>query len=465
MNQSSSTTRLADQLRALVVGRPAGAALPSARELTRTHQVSPVTVTGAVALLVREGLVTTEPGRGTFVALRDRGEKGAPATGDTGWQTVALQDRQYDAGEAARLLSTPADGALALNSGYADPALHPARALAAALSRAARMPGGWARAPVAGTPELRAALAGQIGADPADVLVLPGGQAGLSAAVRGLTPPGGVVLVESPTYQGFLAVARAAALRTVPVPTDEHGLRPDLLDQALTMTGARVLYCQPTYANPTGAVLPAQRRADVLAVAAAHRAFVIEDDWARFLSLDNSPPPPLLRGDRDGHVVYVCSLTKAAAPSLRIGALVARGPAAGRLRALRTVDDFFVPLPMQAAAVDLVTSPSWPRHLARLRRALLGRRDALVAAVRSELPDTTIRQVPAGGLHLWVRLPDGSDDVDLAARAAAAGVLVSPGTPYFAGEPPAPYLRLSYGGADEATLHAGVQRLAPLLAR
>lgn len=464
MSNSSSIAALTAELRRLTAERPPGATLPSARDLTKAHRVSPVTVAGAVAVLAREGLVITEPGRGTFVAPRLPARAAEPAQADTGWQTVALQDRQYDAGEAGRLLAVPPADALVLNSGYPDVALQPTRALANALARAARVPGGWARAPVAGIPELRAALGAQVGADPADVLVLPGGQAGLSAAVRGLTPPGGIVLVESPTYQGLLAVARAAALRTVPVPTDEHGLRPELLDQAFELTGARVLYCQPTYANPTGSVLPADRRTAVLDVVAAHGAFLIEDDWARFLSLQTAPPAPLLRDDPDGHVVHVCSLTKAAAPSLRIGALIARGPAGCRLRALRTVDDFFVPLPMQAAAVDLITSSAWPRHLAALRRALTVRRDALVEAVRRELPQASVHRVPDGGLHLWVRLPDGTDDMALATRAATEGLLVSPGTPYFAGEPPAPYLRLTYGGADQATLRAGVTRLAALLA-
>ena len=462
MVESSSTAKLADELRRLVAARPTGAALPSARELRSAHAVSPVTVSAAVGMLVREGLLVTEPGRGTFVAASAPPPR--PPTADTGWQTVVLQDRQYDASEPSRLLGDPVPGMLPLGGGYLDEELRPAAALARAMSRAARLPGGWDRAPLTGTPELRSALATALGADAADVLVVPGGQAGLSAAVRGLTPPGGTVLVESPTYQGLLAVARAAGLRCVPVPTDEQGLRPDLLDRAFAMTGARVLYCQPTYANPTGSVLPADRRADVLAVAAARNAFIIEDDWARFLSLDENAPPPLLRADADGHVVHVSSLTKIAAPSLRIGGLVARGPAAGRLRALRTVDDFFVPRPMQAAAVDLLSGASWPRHLARVRRGLVARRDALLAAVAQDLPGCRLQRPPLGGLYLWVRLPDGTDDVDLAAQAAAAGVLLSPGTPYFAGEPPAPYVRLSYGGAGEAQLRAAVSRLAPLLA-
>jgi DNA-binding transcriptional MocR family regulator len=68
--------------------------------------------------------------------------------------------------------------------------------------------------------------------------------------------------------------------------------------------------------------------------------------------------------------------------------------------------------------------------------------------------------IPAGGLHVWVRLPNGTDDMALTVRAAAAGVLVSPGRPWFAAEPPAPHLRLTFAGAPAAELTEGVRRLA-----
>jgi DNA-binding transcriptional MocR family regulator len=462
MTNDSSIDRVAGELRRLARGRAPGDVLPSARELVASYRVSPVTVSRAVAALASEGVVISEPGRGTFVAA-ERGRSTTPA--DLGWQTVALAERVIDAGEAARLLELPAPGQLALNTGYLDPSLQPTRALGDALARAGRRPGAWSRAPVSGIPELRAALARLAQVDPADVLVVPGAQAGLSAVFRALAPPGSAVLVESPTYQGALALARAAGLRPVPVPTDRDGVRPDLLDQAFARTGARVCYVQPTFANPTGAVLAADRRAAVLTVAERHGAFVVEDDYARQLALGHEVARPLLADDTNGHVVYLSSLSKVVAPSLRVGTLVARGPAVARLRALRAVDDFFVAVPLQETAVEFLSSGGWPRHLSRLRRALTARRDALVAAVRTQLPSLCIERVPAGGLHLWLRLPDELDDADVATRCARRGLLVSPGTPYHAGEPPAPYLRLTYGSADAGELRRGVALLAEVLAQ
>src|SRR6185503_2231691 len=169
--------------------------------------------------------------------------------------------------------------------------------------------------------------------------------------------------------------------------------------------------------------------------------------------------------DRDGHVVYLRSLTKSAAPGLRIAAVGARGAAGARLRAVRLVDDLFVSGPLQEAALDLVTSPAWRRHLRRLRAALRERRDALAGAVERNVPDLRVTGLPAGGLHLWAALPDDVDDVAAAAAAAARGVVVYPGRPWFPADPPGPFLRLTFAAAPPEALDEGARRLAVAIRR
>jgi DNA-binding transcriptional MocR family regulator len=158
--------------------------------------------------------------------------------------------------------------------------------------------------------------------------------------------------------------------------------------------------------------------------------------------------------------VHVRSLTKAAAPGLRVSAVVARGPAAARLRPTRIVDGALVPGALQEAAVELVTAPGWTRHLSRTRTALRERRDALHAAVEAELGPGRVAGRPRGGMHLWVQLDAGEDDVALADRAARAGVIVSPGRPYFPAEPAGSFLRVTYAGEPPDRLAAGVRLLA-----
>jgi DNA-binding transcriptional MocR family regulator len=463
MEDDSSIATLAAQLRGTVARLRTGDRLPSSRALMARHQVSPVTVSRAIGLLSAEGLVVTRPGSGTYVAERSR-----PRTsGDLAyaWQSVPLADRTVDAGGVVALLSPPPDGVIALSGGYLAPELQPVRALATAAARAARRPGAWERPPLYGLAGLREWFARTAGGDVtgADVTITAGGQAAVTLALRALLPPGAPLLVESPTYPGALDSARAAGLRPVPVPVDDQGLRTDLLSDAFAASGARALYCQPTFHNPTGTVLAPARREHVLDVARAAGAFVIEDDFARHLGIDPAPPPPLISADREGRVVHISSLTKATAPSLRVAAVAARGPVAERIRATQLVDSFFVARPLQEAALELVGSAAWPRHLRTVSEALRRRRDALVGALAAHGLRPAV--VPRGGLHVWAGLPAGIDDVMLAEAALRAGVLVSAGRRYFPAEPAGPRLRLSYGSAaGESELADGAARLARALA-
>ncbi|HCT79324.1 MAG TPA: GntR family transcriptional regulator [Micromonosporaceae bacterium] len=458
MFESSSIEALVAILKTEIAKLAPGDRLPSSRDLVRRNGVSPVTVARAFALLASEGAVVTRPGSGTFVAARRSGSDDQPP--DTSWQAVALTDRSVDARTVTDLLAPPPAGAITLASGYLHRSLQPTRALGAALARAARRPDAWDRAPTAGLATLRAIFARLAGGDvgPDDVLITGGGQDALSMAFRAIAAPGSPVLMESPTYQGALAAARAAELRPVPVPMDDNGIRPDLLADAFAMTGARLLYCQPTFHNPTGVVLAPERRRQILDVARAVGAFVIEDDFARLLGHGAPVPRALVADDRDGTVVHLTSLTKPASPSLRIGALIARGPVMQRLRAIRLVDDFFIARPMQEAAVELLTTPTWDRHLRALSNALRERCAVLASALAREVPDWTVARIPAGGLHLWLRLPPGQTEVAEAAR--AHGVAVGPGRGYFAAEPPGAYLRLGFAAAADLTeLSEGARRL------
>ncbi|RSS01506.1 PLP-dependent aminotransferase family protein [Streptomyces sp. WAC04189] len=469
MHERSSVADLANQLRSELDRYSPGGKLPSSRALVDRFRVSPVTVSRALAQLAAEGLVVTRPGAGAF---RARPRPSATSGGDTSWQEVALSadgaadlvPRSVDASGVLVSLAAPPPGVIEFNGGYLHPSLQPERAMAAALSRAGRRPGAWGRPPMEGLPELREWFARGIGGaiTAAEVLITSGGQSALTTALRALAPPGTPVLVESPTYPGMLAIARAAGLRPVPVPVDADGVRPALLADAFRATGARVFVCQPLFQNPTGAVLAPERRGEVLRIARAAGAFVVEDDFVRRLVHEDAGPlpAPLAADDPDGVVVHVGSLTKATSPSFRVSALAARGPVLERLRAIQVVDTFFVPRPLQEAALELVGSPAWPRHLRAVSAELRARRDAMTSALRLHLPEISLPHIPSGGYHLWPRLPEGTDETALTAAALRAGVAVTPGRPYFSAEPPAPHLRLSFAAvAGTGEIAEGVRRL------
>ncbi|GAA4669813.1 PLP-dependent aminotransferase family protein [Nocardioides nanhaiensis] len=466
----SSAARLAAALERWVAAAPPGARLPSTRSLAAEHRAGPATVQRAVQLLVARGLVETRPGAGSFT-------RPAPTARpvDHTWQTAALHpDPPARAPGATVALRTATADQVALHAAYPATELLPGRLVRTALGRAARGAAALERPPSAGLPALRSwfaaelaerAPAGVTAPTAADVVVLPGSQSGLSSVFRALVGQGRPLLVESPTYWGALSAARHAGVRVVPVPSGPAGPDPAQLDRVLAETGARAVYAQPRFANPTGALWSPSLGAAVLEVVRRHRAFLVEDDWAHDLGIDAGPvAAPLAALDDAGHVVHLRSLSKSVSPSLRVAAVVSRGPARQRLLADQAAESMYVSGLLQEAALEVVTHPGWGTHRRALRDRLRERRDLLLGALAEHAPSLEVEHVPRGGLSLWVRLPPGVDPEDVARRAEQRDVLVAPGDAWFPAEPPAGYLRVSFSGPDPASFVRGAQVLGEVSA-
>ncbi len=455
VSEGSNAQRVEKALRELIDGSQEGERLPSVRELVGRYGASPVTVSRVLLKLKGEGHIVTQPGRGTFVAAPPR----AVSAADLDWQALLLGPRS-PARDLAQLVSEPHAGVLPLGSGYPDSALQAHAELALAMRRALSRRDVWERVPTEGIPALRQWFARALGPSysESDVLIVPGGQSALSAIFRGLLQPGDGLIVESPTYVGALSLGEALGLQLFPLPCDRKGMRTDLLRALLLDSGARVIYCQPTYSNPTGVSMALQRREELLSIAREFGAFIIEDDYARELSHEGQPPPPLCHAD-DGHVIYVRSLTKAAAPSLRVAAIVARGPIMTRLKRARLLEDFFVAGPMQWAALEFVSRGSYLRHLQRVQQELAARTDLVVRYLRTHETPVHLQSRPSGGFSLWLELAPEMDEATFVQAALASGVALTPGRLWFPAEAPGAFVRLSVAGASREQLSQGLRRL------
>jgi DNA-binding transcriptional MocR family regulator len=452
------------QLRHATSTSAAGVRLPSTRSLVARHSVSPLTVQRVVQRLVGEGLLETRAGAGTFVAVRRRARRA-----DHSWQTTALGEARSEPTVVGTALAPTPVGTTALHYGYPMTDLLPGRLVRAAITRAARSPLGLDRAPVAGLPELRAWFAADAAganreapAHPDDVVIMPGGQSALSSIFRALAAPGDAIVMESPTYWGAIEAARQAGLRIVPVARGAGAPLSDKVDAAFGSSGAKLFYAQPHFANPTGALWSGADKRGILDIVRAHGAYLIEDDWAHDFGIDFDVTS-LFGDDPDGHVIYVRSLTKSVAPSLRVGAAIARGPARQRIQADRTVDDLYVSGLLQVAALDVLTNPGWPAHLRYLRGELRLRRDELAREVVRHFGNEALTSMPRGGLNLWVSLPERTDVADLVIRSRDAGVMIAPGNVWFPTEAPGPFVRLNYTGAPPEQFAPALATLASLL--
>ncbi|MEZ5226322.1 MAG: PLP-dependent aminotransferase family protein [Acidimicrobiales bacterium] len=201
-------------------------------------------------------------------------------------------------------------------SGYPDAALQPIALLAKAMRDAARRPGTYGRAPSEGIEPLRSWFASELDRRRVhDVLVTSGGQTALSLIFRSLALPGDIVAMETPTYIGAIAACRASGLTPAAVPTDAGGVRLDDLTAVVEATGARIVYLQPRFHNPTGTSLAADRRPALMALAEERGLIVIEDDWLYDLDDPMARQRPLAADDPNGHVVHVrCSPSRSLPP-------------------------------------------------------------------------------------------------------------------------------------------------------
>ena len=455
------------RLRQLAATRPVGERLPSTRTLVLEHAASPLTVQRALQRLVLEGLVETRPGAGSFVARRHGVHRA-----DFGWQTTALGTARTGADSIGAALASAGPGVISLHSGYPAEELLPTRLVRSALVRAARTSSAVERAPLAGLPELLTWFAAELApagasavAPPTadDVVITPGGQSALSSIFRALAAPGDAIVMESPTYWGAMAAARQAGLRVVPIARGATAPAAADLDDALGASGARLFYAQPHFANPTGALWGSDDRAALLAVVRARGVYLIEDDWAHDFGIDAQPEPVAARDD-SGHVIYVRSLSKSISPSIRVAAVIARGPVRDRILADNGAEAMYVSGLLQAAALDVVTHPGWSTHRRSLAQQLRTRRDLLVSSLHRHAQTVHLETIPRGGLNLWGRLPDGTDVQQLVARCESRGLLITSGDESFSAEPSGPYVRLNYAGPDPGAFDEAARRLGSELA-
>ncbi len=300
-----------------------------------------------------------------------------------------------------------------------------------------------------------------------DVVVTTGSQQALDLVTRVFCDPGDVVVAEAPSYVGALGVFRAYQAEVVHTTMDDDGLDPEALDRTLTSLRAagrtvKLLYTVPNFHNPAGVTLSTERRPRVLEVARRHGVLVLEDNPYGLLGFDDDPLPALRSLDDDG-VVYLGSFSKTFAPGLRVGWAAAPHAVRDKL-VLAGESAILCPSSFSQMAIQRYLSGHDWRHQIKLYRELYrDRRDALVDALRTHLPQASWT-VPRGGFYVWAELPEGLDAQAMLPRAVTARVAYVPGTAFYAegsaGSSGRSHLRLSYCYPTPERIAEGVRRLA-----
>jgi 2-aminoadipate transaminase len=298
-----------------------------------------------------------------------------------------------------------------------------------------------------------------------EVLVVTGSQQALDLTGKVFLDDGDTVLCEGPTYLGAINALRAYQPRFVEVPTDDDGMVPDALERCLEATDrVKLIYVVPDFQNPSGRRWSVERRRSLADLAARHGVPVIEDAPYGELCFEGEPLPPVAAFDQAGLVIFLGTFSKILSPGMRLGWVAAESSLVRKYVLVKQGADLHTASLTQLLAARFVAEHDLDGHIAHVRDVYRRRRDAMLAALDRHMPPGVVYTRPAGGLFLWVELPEGVDSRVLLEHSLEENVAFVPGSAFFANGGHENTLRLNFSAMSEDRINEGVRRLARAVA-
>lgn len=301
-----------------------------------------------------------------------------------------------------------------------------------------------------------------------EILITSGSLQALDLINRTLLARGDSVIIEQDCYQGSINRLLRLGVTPVGIPLDRNGMRIDALSTALDdlkRKGIRpkFIYTIPTVQNPTGTILPVERREEMLRLSAAHGVPIFEDDCYCDLVWSGKRPPALYAMSQHGGVIHIGSFSKSIAPALRVGYIVAPWEVMSRALALKT--DAGSGALEQMVLAEYCTAHFF-KHVPVLRRGLRAKLETLMESLKQNFGAAAEFDDPKGGIFLWVKLPDGVDTMKLYQPALEAGVAINPGPEWSVNKGHSrSRMRLCFASPSHEEISQGVATLAEVCRR
>jgi 2-aminoadipate transaminase len=301
-----------------------------------------------------------------------------------------------------------------------------------------------------------------------DILIVSGSLQALDLVNATLLARGDTVVIERDSYQGALNRLTRLGVNTIGIPLDDQGMRVDALAASLADLKRRgvtpkYIYTIPTVQNPTGTIMPQPRRAELLQLAEQYGVPIFEDDCYADLIWDGRRPPALYAMSKTGNVIHIGSFSKSIAPALRVGFIVAPWDALSRMLALKTDAGSGA---LEQMVLAEYCAPHFTSHVPKLTRGLRAKLDTLMEALNEQFGTSAEFESPAGGIFLWVKLPDNVDTLKLYQAALQAGVAINPGPEWSTDKAHAgSRLRLCFASPSHQQIREGVALLAEVCRR
>lgn len=292
---------------------------------------------------------------------------------------------------------------------------------------------------------------------PDQVIIVSGSQQALDLIGKVFVNEGDKILVETPTYLGALQAFELFFPKFESVASDSEGLDAQQLTVE-QMEGAKFLYALPNFQNPTGRLMTEARRQALVEKARAHNLLVIEDDPYGELWYTSAPPPSLLTRMPE-RVIQMGSFSKILAPGLRLGYIVAPVEIARKFEQVKQATDLHTSTLTQRAVYEVVKDGFLAEHIPGIRALYQTQAHAMLDALSQFMPSTVSWNQPAGGMFLWLQLPQEMDSELMLKRALERNVAYVPGVPFYANQPDRSTMRLAFVTVPEERIRQGVKVL------
>ena len=298
-------------------------------------------------------------------------------------------------------------------------------------------------------------------ADGNDVIVTTGGEQGIELACKALCNPGDAVLCEEPSFIGALNSFRSLGAVPVGVPMDADGINVVAFEEAAVRTGARLAYLIPTFQNPSGITMSAEKRRAIYEVACRRGIMLIEDNPYGELRFAGSGVDTIKSIDAEGAVIYCSSFSKILAPGIRVGYVQAARAVVSKMVVANHAEDGHTPMIPQLIAHAFMQSGTMDEHI-RSAAQLYGRKCALMlSCLDRSMPKQVTYTRPEGGLFLWCTYPEEVDITALTARLLEEKVAVVPGSAFCSVQGGVSHsVRLNYSTPSDEQIERGVEILA-----
>ena len=254
------------------------------------------------------------------------------------------------------------------------------------------------------------------------IVITSGAQQGISLCAQLLVEPGDGVGIENPGYRAAGHAFAVAGARLHGIAVDNEGI--DCTELA-GLGDCRLAYVTPSHQYPTGVVMSLARRLELLAWAERTQGWIVEDDYDGEYRYSGAPLSPLAALDRQGRVLYVGTFGKVAFPALRLGYLVLPPGLVEAFSQRRAVDVRHSEVSTQAVMAEFMAAGHFQRHIRRMRRAALSRRNALLAGWPRGIPGIGSLPNVAAGLHLTVAVESRAREQVLIEKAASVDVEIN----------------------------------------